>query len=161
MSNPEHNQANSRDDLLDLVGQIVSAYVSNNQVQADALPMLIQQVYKSLAVPAEPEPVVAERPQPAVPIKRSVHEDYIVCLEDGAQLKMLKRYLQTRYNMTPEQYRERWGLSPDYPMVAPSYAARRSSLAKSIGLGRKSADANEGSGKPNGQRGRPAKKNAA
>jgi predicted transcriptional regulator len=89
-----------------------------------------------------------------VPIKRSVHPDYIVCLEDGVQLKMLKRYLQTRYNMTPEQYRERWGLSPDYPMVAPSYAEKRSTLAKSIGLGRKQNDDSP-------KRGRPSKRNAA
>jgi predicted transcriptional regulator len=150
----EQNEDVSHSDLLSLVGQIVSAYVSNNQVQADHLPGLIQQIYKSLDVPAEPKPVVAERPQPAVPIKRSVHPDYIVCLEDGAQLKMLKRYLQTRYNMTPEQYRERWGLGPDYPMVAPSYAEKRSTLAKAAGLGRKQTDASP-------KRGRPSKRDAA
>jgi predicted transcriptional regulator len=150
----EQNKDQVQSELLALVGQIVSAYVANNQVQADALPGLIQQVYKSLIVPSEPEPVVAERPQPAVPIKRSVHSDYIVCLEDGAHLKMLKRYLQTRYNMTPEQYRERWGLSPDYPMVAPSYAEKRSSLAKAAGLGRKQTDASP-------KRGRPSKRDAA
>ncbi len=122
--------------VLGLTAQIVSAHVSNNPVPTDALPALIQQVYKSLSevgsIPAEPE-----RPQPAVPIKKSVFAEYIVCLEDGKKLKMLKRHLKTAYNMTPEQYRERWGLPPDYPMVAPKYAQHRSSLAKSIGLGTK------------------------
>jgi len=129
----EHPANNS---LLGLTAQIVSAHVSNNPVPTDALPALIQQVYKSLSevgsTPAEPE-----RPQPAVPIKKSVFAEYIVCLEDGKKLKMLKRHLKTAYNMTPEQYRERWGLQPDYPMVAPKYAQHRSSLAKSIGLGTK------------------------
>lgn len=122
--------------VLGLTAQIVSAHVSNNPVPADALPALIQQVYKSLAEvgthPAEPE-----RPQPAVPVKKSVFPEYIICLEDGKKLKMLKRHLKTAYNMTPEQYRERWGLPLDYPMVAPKYAQHRSSLAKSIGLGTK------------------------
>lgn len=122
--------------VLGLTAQIVSAHVSNNPVPTDALPALIQQVYKSLSevgsIPAEPE-----RPQPAVPVKKSVFAEYIVCLEDGKKLKMLKRHLKTAYNMTPEQYRERWGLPPDYPMVAPKYAQHRSSLAKSIGLGTK------------------------
>ena len=122
--------------VLGLTAQIVSAHVSNNPVPTDALPALIQQVYKSLSevgsIPAEPE-----RPQPAVPVKKSVFAEYIVCLEDGKKLKMLKRHLKTAYNMTPEQYRERWGLPPDYPMVAPNYAQHRSSLAKSIGLGTK------------------------
>ena len=122
--------------VLGLTAQIVSAHVSNNPVPTDALPALIQQVYRSLSevgsVPAEPD-----RPQPAVPIKKSVFAEYIVCLEDGKKLKMLKRHLKTSYNMTPEQYRERWGLPPDYPMVAPKYAQHRSSLAKSIGLGTK------------------------
>jgi predicted transcriptional regulator len=138
------------EDLLPLVGKIISAYVANNQVPPDALPGIIQQVYKSLAV-SEPETTEAERPQPAVPIKRSVHEDYIICLEDGNKLKLLKRYLQTRYGMTPEQYRERWGLSPDYPMVAPGYAAMRSSQAKSSGLGRREKSPAQ-SGKGRGKR---------
>ncbi len=129
----EHPISNN---VLGLTAQIVSAHVSNNPVPTDALPALIQQVYKSLSevgsIPAEPE-----RPQPAVPVKKSVFAEYIVCLEDGKKLKMLKRHLKTAYNMTPEQYRERWGLPPDYPMVAPKYAQHRSSLAKSIGLGTK------------------------
>ena len=126
----------ANNNVLGLTAQIVSAHVSNNPVPTDALPALIQQVYRSLSevgsVPAEPD-----RPQPAVPVKKSVFAEYIVCLEDGKKLKMLKRHLKTSYNMTPEQYRERWGLPPDYPMVAPKYAQHRSSLAKSIGLGTK------------------------
>jgi predicted transcriptional regulator len=122
--------------VLGLTAQIVSAHVSNNSVSPDALPSLIQEVYKTLAGVGK-EPISAERPQPAVPVKKSVFPDHIVCLEDGKKLKMLKRHLKTAYNMTPEQYRERWGLPPDYPMVAPNYARHRSSLAKKIGLGTK------------------------
>ncbi len=122
--------------VLGLTAQIVSAHVSNNSVSPDALPSLIQEVYKTLAGVGK-EPVQPERPQPAVPVKKSVFSDNIVCLEDGKQLKMLKRHLKTGYNLTPEQYRERWGLTPDYPMVAPDYAKQRSSLAKKIGLGTK------------------------
>ena len=122
--------------VLGLTAQIVSAHVSNNPVAADSLPSLIQDVYRTLASIGR-EPVQPERPQPAVAIKKSVFTDHIVCLEDGKKLKMLKRHLKTAYNMTPEQYRERWGLAPDYPMVAPSYARHRSSLAKKIGLGTK------------------------
>ena len=121
--------------LLSLTTEIVAAHVSNNTVSLTDLPTLIEQVYKSLATVGT-EPVVAEeRPQPAVPIKKSVTPDYIVCLEDGKKLKMLKRHLKTAYNMTPEEYRDRWGLPTDYPMVAPNYARQRSSLAKQIGLG--------------------------
>ena len=128
------------DSILEFAAQIVSAHVSNNSVQANALPDLIQQVYKALtSVGAEPAP--AEKLEPAVPLKKSVFADYIVCLEDGKKLKMLKRHLMTSYGMTPEAYRERWGLPSNYPMVAPSYAERRSALAKSIGLGRKPSGA--------------------
>ena len=122
--------------VLGLTAQIVSAHVSNNAVASDALPSLIQEVYKTLSGIGT-EVVEAERPQPAVPIKRSVFADHIVCLEDGKKLKMLMRHLKTAYNMTPEQYRERWGLPAEYPMVAPNYAERRSALAKEIGLGTK------------------------
>jgi predicted transcriptional regulator len=122
--------------VLGLTAQIVSAHVSNNSVSPDALPSLIQEVYRTLAGVGK-EPTEPERPQPAVPIKKSVFADHIVCLEDGKKLKMLKRHLKTAYNMTPDQYRERWGLPPDYPMVAPNYARHRSSLAKKIGLGTK------------------------
>jgi predicted transcriptional regulator len=117
---------------------IVAAYVSRNAIAADAVPDVIRTVHQALtqltgaAAVAQPE----ERPKPAVPIGRSVQHDYIVCLEDGKKLKMLKRYLRSRYNMSPDDYRRRWGLAPDYPMVAPAYAARRSDFAKKIGLGR-------------------------
>ncbi len=137
---------------LELAAQIVSAHVSNNTVEAAALPALIQEVYKALnGLKGGPiETATPEKPTPAVPIKKSVYPDYIICLEDGKKLKMLKRHLQSSYNMTPDQYRERWGLPRDYPMVAPSYAERRSDLAKEIGLGRK-ADSTPESRK----RGRP------
>ncbi len=122
--------------ILALTAQIVSAHVSNNTVASENLSALIRQVHQALANAgqAAPEP---EKLQPAVPVKRSVFPDYIVCLEDGKKLKMLKRHLQSAYNMTPDAYRERWGLPPDYPMVAPNYAERRSALARQIGLGRK------------------------
>lgn len=121
-------------EMLELTTEIVAAHVANNPVPVGELPNLIQDVYRTLmaiGVPAE-EP---ERPKPAVPVKKSIFPDYIICLEDGKKLKMLKRHLKTAYNMTPEEYRERWGLQPDYPMVAPNYAERRSHLAKEIGLG--------------------------
>jgi len=120
--------------VLGLTAQIVSAHVSNNAVSPDSLPSLIQEVYRTLAGIGQ-EPTHPDRPQPAVPVKRSVFADHIICLEDGKKMKMLKRHLKTAYNMTPEQYRERWGLGPEYPMVAPNYAKHRSSLAKKIGLG--------------------------
>lgn len=123
-------------DVLGLTAQIVSAHVSNNSITPDALPALIQEVYKTLSGVGR-EPAQPDRPQPAVPVKKSVFPDHIVCLEDGKKLKMLKRHLKTAYNMTPEQYRERWGLAADYPMVAPNYARHRSTLAKKIGLGTK------------------------
>jgi predicted transcriptional regulator len=122
--------------VLGLTAQIVSAHVSNNSVTSEALPSLIQEVYKTLSGVGK-EPVQPEKPQPAVPVKKSVFADYIVCLEDGKKLKMLKRHLKTAYDLTPDQYRERWDLSADYPMVAPNYAKHRSSLAKQIGLGTK------------------------
>ncbi len=122
-------------DLLALTTDIVSAHLANNQVAAEEIPAIIQKVYKTLAHVSGDTLSMAERPQPAVPIKKSVTPDYIVCLEDGKQLKMLKRHLKTAYNMSPEEYRERWGLPADYPMVAPNYAKRRSKLAKEIGLG--------------------------
>jgi predicted transcriptional regulator len=115
--------------ILGLTAQIVSAHVSNNPVATEALPHLIQEVYRTLSHVGQDLPP-QERPAPAVPVKKSVFADHIVCLEDGKPLKMLKRHLKTAYNMTPEQYRERWGLPADYPMVAPNYARHRSSLAK-------------------------------
>jgi predicted transcriptional regulator len=122
-------------DLLALTTEIVAAHVSNNTVSVGDLPTLINQVYQSLAGIGQSPVAPAERPQPAVSVKRSVHPDYIICLEDGKKLKMLKRHLKTAYSMTPEEYRERWALPPDYPMVAPNYARQRSRLAKEIGLG--------------------------
>ena len=123
-------------ELLELTTEIVASYVSNNTVATADLAGVIQDVYKTMtnlgSQTAQPE-----RPKPAVPVKRSVMPDYIICLEDGKKLKMLKRHLKTAYNMSPEEYRERWGLPADYPMVAPNYAKHRSSLAKKIGLGTK------------------------
>ena len=129
MSAPQSNP-----DLLALTAEIVAAHVSKNTVMVSELPNLIQQVYSSLAHVGREAPSI-NRPQPAVPVKKSVTPDYIVCLEDGRKLKMLKRHLKTAYNMTPEEYRDRWGLPADYPMVAPNYAVQRSELAKQIGLG--------------------------
>lgn len=131
--------ATNHDTLLTLTGTIVSAHVSSNAVTAEAVPSLIRAVYHTLAdIGADtgqaPE---VERPEPAVNPKKSVFPDYIICLEDGQKLKMLRRYLKARYKMTPEQYRDRWELASNYPMVAPNYAKTRSVLAKSIGLGRK------------------------
>ena len=123
-------------DLLALTTEIVAAHVSNNTVAVGDLGQLINQVYQSLAnIGSAPAAAPATRPQPAVSVKKSIQPDYLVCLEDGKKLKMLKRHLKTAYNMSPEAYRERWGLPNDYPMVAPNYARQRSRLAKEIGLG--------------------------
>jgi len=125
----------SNDRLLTLASQIISAYVSHNTLNSSDLPSFMTMVYQNLSrlgsAPSSPE----ARPDPAVPVRKSVMPEYIICLEDGKKLKMLKRHLKTAYNMTPEQYRERWGLPTDYPMVAPNYARQRSKLAKQIGLG--------------------------
>ena len=124
-------------DLLALTSEIVSAHVGNNAVQNQDLPQLIESVFATLsALKTGPkEPQVEQKP--AVPIKKSVTDDYIICLEDGKKLKMLKRHLNTAYGMTPEEYRQKWGLPADYPMVAPNYSKTRKDLAKKIGLGRK------------------------
>ncbi len=124
-------------ELLALTTDIVASHVANNTVPLADLPQLIQQVYATLASVDASTAATIARPQSAVPVKKSVTPDYIICLEDGKKLKMLKRHLKTRYNMTPEEYRERWGLAADYPMVAPNYAAQRRELAKKIGLGTK------------------------
>ncbi len=123
-------------EILELTTEIVSAHVGNNTVAISDLPNLIQEVYKALSIVGS-EQSAPERPRPSVPIKKSVFPDHIVCLEDGKKLKMLKRHLKTSYNMSPEEYRDRWGLAADYPMVAPNYAKHRSNLAKKIGLGTK------------------------
>ncbi len=132
-------QNDMRETLITLTSDIVAAHVSNNSVSVNDLPVLISNVYSALA--GLETPVVTEEPapEPAVSIRASVKNDHIVCLEDGKKLKMLKRHLATRYNMTPEQYRARWNLPADYPMVAPAYAEKRRELAKKIGLGRKPA----------------------
>ncbi|MGC9269374.1 MucR family transcriptional regulator [Acidiphilium sp.] len=125
--------------LLDLTAQIIAAHVSHNSVTTDMLPALIRDVYQSLSGTETPVVEVAPPPEPAVNPKKSVFNDYIICLEDGKKLKMLRRHLKSAYNLTPEQYRERWQLPAEYPMVAPSYAKQRSNLAKKIGLGTKPA----------------------
>ncbi|MEY4708046.1 MAG: hypothetical protein RJB58_1769 [Pseudomonadota bacterium] len=127
----------SDEDILRLVTEIVAAYVARNPVAASELPGIIKNVHATLGGLSgrAPEGGTAPRP-PAVPVKKSVTPDHIVCLEDGKKLKMLKRYLRSRYKMSPDEYRARWNLPPDYPMVAPNYAARRSELAKKIGLGK-------------------------
>ena len=126
-----------KSDLIDLTSDIVSAHVSNNSVSVDDLPALIGNVFAALSSCGEPEEKEEPRPEPAVSIRASVKPDYIVCLEDGKKLKMLKRHLRTHYDMSPEEYRERWNLPADYPMVAPNYAEKRRELAVKIGLGRK------------------------
>ena len=127
----------NRSELLELTSEIVAAHVSNNTLAVNDLPQLIKDVYSTLANVDENQGF-PERLNPPVSIKKSVTPDFIVCLEDGKKLKMLKRHLKTAYNMTPEEYRQRWSLPLDYPMVAPNYAKHRSDLAKEIGLGRKS-----------------------
>jgi predicted transcriptional regulator len=148
--------------LLQLTADIVAAHAAHNQVTPEMLLQVIGSVYGALASAGTSAPV-AEKPQPAVPVKRSVFPDHIVCLEDGKKLKMLKRHLKTSYQMTPEQYREKWGLPASYPMVAPDYAAKRSKLAKSIGLGRKPEARATLVGAPviAARRGRPLKQAAA
>ncbi len=124
--------------LIALTAEIVSAYVSNNTVPAADIPALINQVHAALGGASDKAgDGASEPPKPAVSLKKSVTPEYIVCLEDGKRFKSLKRHLRTQYNMTPEQYREKWGLSADYPMVAPNYAAARSQLAKQMGLGQR------------------------
>lgn len=123
--------------LRQLAAQIVTAYVSKNDISAEALPQLVRSVHSALTGVASPVETTAEQPVPAVPPRKSVFPDYIVCLEDGKKLKLLRRHLKTAYNMTPQEYRERWGLPAEYPMVAPNYAHHRSSLARRIGLGRR------------------------
>jgi len=123
--------------LIALTADIVAAHVSNNSVAVNDLPQLIQNVHGALSGLSAKQNAPEAKPEPKVPIRSSIKPDYIVCLEDGKKLKMLKRHLMTHYQMTPDQYRQKWGLSPDYPMVAPNYAEQRRALAKSIGLGTK------------------------
>jgi predicted transcriptional regulator len=131
MENPEND-----DITLECATSIVAAYVANNRIQKENLATLILDTFGALARAKQPEAPVEEL-KPAAPIKRSVQPDHIICLEDGKKFKSLKRHLMTHYNMTPEDYRQKWGLPPDYPMVAPNYALARSELAKKMGLGRR------------------------
>ena len=146
----ENLQNDMNETLITLTSDIVAAHVSNNSVSVDDLPSLITNVYGALSGLGQPAVVQEKAPEPAVSIRSSVKSDHIVCLEDGKKLKMLKRHLMTHYNLTPDQYRQRWGLPADYPMVAPAYAEKRRELAVKIGLGRK----------PGVKRGRPAKAKA-
>jgi len=143
----ENIQSDMNETLITLTSDIVAAHVSNNSVTLEDIPSLITNVYGALANLGGAPVVVEAKPEPAVSIRASVKPDYIVCLEDGKKLKMLKRHLMTHYNMTPDDYRARWNLPADYPMVAPNYAEKRRELAKKIGLGRK----------PNARRGRKPK----
>ena len=133
----ENLNEESNETLITLTSEIVAAHVSNNDVAPDQVPELITTIYGALRGLGQEQEKEEPRPDPAVPIRSSVKPDYIVCLEDGKKLKMLKRYLRTNYDMSPEDYRQRWGLPSDYPMVAPNYAEKRRELAKKIGLGRK------------------------
>jgi len=143
-------QSDLNETLITLTSDIVAAHVSNNSVSVADLSTVISNVYTALAALGQSAPVAEAPPEPAVSIRSSIKPDHIVCLEDGKKLKMLKRHLMTHYNLTPEQYRARWNLPADYPMVAPNYAEKRRELAKKIGLGRK----------PGAKRGRPAKAKA-
>ena len=124
-------------EILALATDVAAAYLANNTVALEDMPAVLETAFKALTQLSCNTSVNANRPDPVVPINQSITDDFIICLEDGKKLKMLKRHLKSSYNMTPEQYRERWGLSADYPMVAPNYAKRRSNLAMEIGLGRK------------------------
>ena len=145
--------------LAELVADIVGSYVSHNSVQVADLPKLISEVHSALQRTANGGQQTEEKTQePAVPVRRSVQADYIVCLEDGKKFKSLKRHLRTDHNMTPQEYRAKWGLKPDYPMVAPNYAASRSELAKKMGLGRKPAEG--AAAQPKRRGGRPRREQA-
>ena len=125
-----------KSEVIEMTADIVSAYVGNNSVTAADLPALIQSVHRALAgISAGGEPVEAAPKEPAVPVRRSITPDFLICLEDGRKFKSLKRHLRTKYDMSPEEYRAKWGLPKDYPMVAPNYAKARSDLAKQMGLG--------------------------
>jgi predicted transcriptional regulator len=138
----DHSTPPSHGHILRLVTDVISNYLKKNPVPASELPAVINSVYAALSGPqAAPAPAPEVRPEPAVAVKRSITPDYIICLEDGKKLKMLKRHLATAYGLTPDEYRQRWNLAADYPMVAPNYAAQRSTLAKQIGLGSRSRTA--------------------
>ncbi|GAB4524471.1 MAG: MucR family transcriptional regulator [Amphiplicatus sp.] len=152
----ENNDLNTTE-TLHLATEIVAAFVSNNTVSAEKLPALLQEVHDAVKALAKGGTASAGSQEPAVPVKKSITPDYIICLEDGKKLKMLKRYLRTQYNLSPEEYRRKWGLPADYPMVAPNYSKRRSQFAKDIGLG----TARTGSGRAPAKRKTTKKKRAA
>jgi predicted transcriptional regulator len=131
------NKDNSTDLFIELTAEIVAAYVSNNSVAANDLPNVISQVHAALGGTTTPLEEVVEKPKPAVTVRRSIQNEHLICLEDGQKFKSLKRHLMTHHGLTPEQYREKWELPADYPMVAPAYAEARSRLAKEMGLGQK------------------------
>lgn len=146
----EQPQNDMNETLITFTSDIVAAHVSNNSVAVGEIPALISNVYNALAGLGQADPAPAAMPEPAVAVRSSIKPEFIVCLEDGKKLKMLKRHLMTHYNLTPEQYRSRWSLPADYPMVAPNYAEKRRELAKKIGLGRK----------PGAKRAKPARARA-
>lgn len=132
------DNTNNSNELVELTADIVSAYISNNNVVPGDLPGIISETFDALSkASAKASLPVKEDLKPSVPVKKSIHDDYIICLEDGKKFKSLKRHLRTHYDLTPEDYREKWGLPHDYPMVAPNYAAARSALAKKMGLGQR------------------------
>jgi predicted transcriptional regulator len=140
MNDSGKDHGDGSEQLLELTTEIVSAYVSHNQIPLTEVPGMLKNVHMALSGLMGATPIeINTNTKPAVPIKKSVTDEFIICLEDGKKLKMLKRYLRSHYDMTPEQYRAKWGLGPDYPMVAPNYAKQRSDFAKSIGLGRGAA----------------------
>ena len=138
----EFVERDDRDEVMRMAAEIVAAYLSFNAVPAAEIPDLIQTVHRALfdVRDGEQPTMRADVPKPAVPIRKSIQDDFLICLEDGKKLKMLKRYLRTKFNLTPEEYRVKWGLPADYPMVAPNYSRQRSSFAKNIGLGRRRED---------------------
>jgi predicted transcriptional regulator len=137
MQEDDEAAISARGGAMQMTAQIVASFVANNKLSPDELTDLIRSVHRTLAALSDgAADKQSERPKPAAPVNKSVQHDYIVCLEDGKKLKMLKRYLRTTYNMSPDEYRKRWSLPADYPMVAPAYAARRSEFAKKIGLGK-------------------------
>ena len=146
MSDRNDTDSAARDSLLRMTADVAAAYLSNHQIAAKDVPGVINSVYQALSDVGRDDhaPAKSLSAKAAVPVKRSITPDYLVCLEDGKKLKMLKRHLRTNYNMTPEQYRTKWGLPPDYPMVAPNYAAQRSAFAKKIGLGKGQAPRKSG-----------------
>ncbi len=130
----------SKGELLEMTSEIVASFVAHNPVPSSTLPDLIKTIHQTMTELSTEEAAPEPRPDPAVPVSKSITPDHIICLEDGRKLKMLKRYLRSRYDLSPDEYRARWNLPPDYPMVAPNYAKRRSAFAKEIGLGRKRSD---------------------